>query len=286
MRDCRFERVLESAIYKETLGLFKSDSVYVDQANKWHIDKEGEGTLKVIRCCFYDCASRFGGAIQVYKANTTLDQCNFYQNRGKNGGATTIQDAVLINVTRCLYVRNEAKRFGDAHYDGHEETDTLFVRDCNYTMSHAREWIGSVRLQHNQGSLLNCVFHGVRAKEFGALWDYSHHPGKRSIKGCSFFNNSVEQHGACITVYHLHFTGTVEDCVFMNNRNGNALPGTALYLHSDRDIVTVVNCVFDEPKAKSMLVYFDDTSKIIDHGNRFSVDEKLSWETVLDDRCL
>lgn len=205
----------------------------------------------------------------LIKQKQSLKILFFFENYAKNSGAISIRDSTNAEIFNTQFAKNNAKRFGAMHVDGNNINNTEDIQKTNFTKNKAKIWIGGVQLQHNEGKLLECFFDGNFAPEYGALWDFGHLPGKRSIKFNVFLNNTSKRIGSWLSVYHNNYNGEVLDSVFIRNRNENKFLGGSIYLHLDSDIIFVKKCKFNQAEKESILVYFADTSKAIFSDNQF-----------------
>ncbi|KAK8893558.1 hypothetical protein M9Y10_021981 [Tritrichomonas musculus] len=205
----------------------------------------------------------------LIKQKQSLKILFFFENYAKNSGAISIRDSTNAEIFNTQFAKNNAKRFGAMHVDGNNINNTEDIQKTNFTKNKAKIWIGGVQLQHNEGKLLECFFDGNFAPEYGALWDFGHLPGKRSIKFNVFLNNTSKRIGSWLSVYHNNYNGEILDSVFIRNRNENKFLGGSIYLLLDSDIIFVKKCKFNQAEKESILVYFADTSKAILSDNQF-----------------
>jgi hypothetical protein len=268
-----FSSHLSSSVSVADLWPFADRASYRSIMNKWHIDRT-RIPIDIFDCCFAKCRFGSGGAVRVSYCDLLVSNCRFFECHAKNGGALSTESVSNITVESSLFLLNFAQRFGAVHFDGCNETDSCFVKSSNFSHNSADEFISAVRIQHNGGTFESCVFEGNQAGDYGPLWDYSHQPGFRTLRRLVFVNNSSVRKCPGFTIYHLHFDGLMEFSQFFENRNQDRSKGVAIYLHSDRDRLSVSNCVFDVGRDEAIWVFFEDTSavELSGEGNSFGAE--------------
>lgn len=260
---------------------FTKNPIYLNSSqSRWHTEYSQPRTIYIFGCFFSKCKSREGGAIHTEQSNVTIDSSRFIANAAKNSGAVSLADGPSGIIKNSLFQSNSAKRFGALHLDGHDNTNFGQIVLSNFTNNFAKVWIGCLRIQHNHGDITDCIFHKSHSQEFGAIWDYSHLPGKRHwVRDC-ILNNTADI-GSGITIYHLNHVGFMNNCIFQNNINGKYKRGNSIYLYSDNDHITLNNCIFDGSIDSQILVYFSDSSSVEGIDSNFFM-QNISYTCYID----
>ncbi|MBX7103172.1 MAG: right-handed parallel beta-helix repeat-containing protein [Gemmataceae bacterium] len=160
--------------------------------------KENEGTF-----------NSFGGAIQAYQSDVTLERCTFIDNNARTGGALYVYESSSLSMTDC-------KLAGNVAWD-----DSGFVG------------AGAVYVSKSNASFVRCTFADNRANRTGGGAVYiSQNPAPVSFLNCSFTNNGSE--GAGGAIYTRVAKGLVIDgCTFEANYATKGQGGAISFYASD-----------------------------------------------------
>ena len=199
-----------------------------------------------------------GGAIYV-SSSSTIENCNFINNKATDTGGGNMSGAVYLNagsvincsfmnntasyggavniygsgsVINCSFVHNTAYNTGGAIYMGSGP-----VVNCSFVHNTA-SYGGAVTLLYSSDSIVNCSFvHNTAYTIGGAIYTGS----GCVISNCNLENNSAEGYGGAVYISY----GSVVNCSFVNNA---ASEGGAVYIKSG----SVDNCSFENNSAYNM----------------------------------
>lgn len=250
-----------SSFLRRPITIEGTGEVYNDETYKRRKVVSGDKNVMFVQCTFQNCHEEkgHGGSLLTKQCSIVIDRCVFSKNTARYSGSADIGDAPTIVFNQSLITSSTAERFGAAHFDGHEISNTFYMNDCNITMNHAKRWIGGVRLQHNGGHLRFSSFIGNSAQVYGAIWDYGHSPAFREFSFLRIINNTASESGAGITGFHILYKASATNCTFAGNRNENGQRGRSIYLFADNSEFCVSHCTFDGPEEDELAGYHPDS---------------------------
>lgn len=245
---------------------------YTEKAFTSQKTKHGKKDVFFTRCTFINCRENKerGGGLWTHECRAMITHCKFEGNSAKFSGNAEITDAERIELNETQFLSGTAERFGGAHIDGHEPSNTANLLNTNFTGNRASKWIGGLRIQHNGGFIRFCYFEQNQGETYGAIWDYGHKPSLRLFDHIHVLNNTAN-YGAGITGFHLLYQARAQNCVFCGNRNKDGSGGRSLYLQADNAQIDVVECLFEGTRDEELAKYHPASHLVLVETNFSSV---------------
>ena len=229
-------------------------------------DFDNQNQIQIEFCSFSNCISlnQAGGALNIHRGNFSMSHCLFHGNRAKSSGSFEIGDCHCINISFISVEKSRAYRFGVGVVDGHNELDSSFISNSNFTNNQAEKCVGVIRIQHGSGLFKGSNFHNNTAPFSGCILTFTERPSFRSFYHCKFIENKANQQSAAITLYLMAFYGDANSCSFVNNENGSIL------VQSDSCSFDICECSFSGSEQKEIKIVFDTCDVSLDMGNIFN----------------
>lgn len=230
---------------------------------------ETKTDVSLVDCTFCNCtvANLRGGGACMKSCNCSIDHCRFEHCAAHASGALEVTNCPAVAINQSVFHSNTAFRYGAGQLDGKDPTSTLLLKDTNFTGNRAQRWIGALRLQHHNGTIEHCNFHDNSAHCFGTIFDFNTTPSSQLICFTTFTNNSAVEKSAAIDTFHILYTGTITDCLFMDSSSGTE-EGQSILIESDLAAVAITNCQFSGTREQEIAVVHS-TAKLTEHGNHF-----------------
>ncbi|MDR0900187.1 MAG: right-handed parallel beta-helix repeat-containing protein, partial [Methanobrevibacter sp.] len=160
-------------------------------------------TFKYVYFASGNSSTATGGAIRT-NSKITLQNCNFYNNKGESGAGVCIyEEAAGSSFTNCIFTSNTGIYLGSDEWVEGGALDThasrLTLRNCTFKSNTAISVGGAVNFANGTTGhqVINCVFSNNNAKSGGAirLSDFT----DLIIQNSNFTNNSASEGGALNT---------------------------------------------------------------------------------------
>jgi predicted outer membrane repeat protein len=173
------------------------------------------GTPTFEHCTFIENSD---SAVDDFFGDPVFNHCTFLRNTGSvYGGAIMTDNTVSPLILDCLFIDNEVTvSDGGAIMlltGGFPE-----VRRCVFLGNQANRFGGAITSAANNADISDCVFSGNSAEKGGGiqLWAF----GVRDIRNCTFHANTATQAGGGMYVIGTA-PFTVNSCIFWNNSDSS-----------------------------------------------------------------
>lgn len=204
-----------------------------------------------------------GGAIHVFEAKVTVENCSFSKNYGRNGGSLFTNNAKAeLTVKGCTFTEDYALNTGGSI---NNSNGTQMIENCTFTGCYNLGGTGGA-IHVNGASavqtLKNCVFNACEANRNNSYL-------KVDNKAC----------GGAISVQNANLD--ISGCTFDGNM-GSA--GSAMLLQSGDGLVRVTDCVFKNNKGASRGLIQTNGKAVLFMNNCQIFDNTLrtnQWGTVI-----
>ena len=237
-------------------------------------------TANITNCVFYNCSSGVGGAIYLHGTGLSEDRhsniinCVFIDCKATEYGGAIGSSQDYLNIENCEFYNNTAKRGGAIMVGGithgldgdNSEGHNNLLNGCSFFNNIASEEGGAVHITGDNNEAINCNFddnfahggngsaiyvHGANASVYDS--NFTNHDCARgtvyiygensTIQGSIFENNTASKGGA--GVYILGNNTILDDNVFTGNNA--TIHGGAIHTHGNNAIIS--NSVFTNNNA-------------------------------------
>ncbi len=204
-----------------------------------------------------------GGAIHVFEAKVTVENCLFSKNYGRNGGSLYSNNAEAeLTVKGCTFTEDYTYNTGGSI---NNSNGTQTIEDCTFTRCY--NMIGTGGAVHVNGAsavqtLKNCAFTACEAN-----------------RNNSYLKVDNKASGGAISVQNANLD--ISGCTFDGNM-GSA--GSAMLLQSGDGLVRVTDCVFKNNKGASRGLIQTNGKAVLFMNNCQIFDNTLrtnQWGTVI-----
>ena len=290
-------------------------------------------TANITNCVFYNCSSGVGGAIYLHGTGLTenhhsnIINCSFIDCKATEYGGAIGSSQDYLNIENCDFYNNSAKKGGAIMVGGithgldgdNSEGHNNLLNNCSFFNNIATEEGGAVHITGDNNEAINCVFddnfahsgngsaiyvYGVNASVYDS--NFTNHDCARgtvyiygensTIQGSFFENNTASKGGAGVYIFgnntfldnnvfngnnatihggaiHTHGNNAIiSNSVFTNN---NVLPnvtdksqglGGAIYIHGDNNLIYNSNFTGNTARNGSA-IYNNGDNFTIENGN-------------------
>lgn len=198
--------------------------------------------------------SQRGGCFRTSHSNLNISNCIFHENSAEIGGAFYALECFYLNLTKSLFIKNQAKYDGALMIDFLREQNSTNIVSCNVSSNAAKKWTGGIRIDRAGGNLTNSLFSHNSAEVSAGFFDYAWMPMHRDINYCFFLNNTANGRGGAYTCFHLMQSVSFLNCLFINNSCNLAF--NSISVQAFRNMVNVNACYFNGESDKEIGVLF------------------------------
>jgi hypothetical protein len=127
------------------------------------------GNPTVRNCIFRNCEGFDGGALSLYKSDSVIRNCQFYNNIANDAGGGIFVHTCDPTIEYCFFEGNWAKWGGGGLYN-HYAGPT--INNCTFILNSSNFWGGAVHNNHPESTpmLSNCTFAYNFAPSGGAMY--------------------------------------------------------------------------------------------------------------------
>jgi hypothetical protein len=263
--NCRFQRFLSTPLMFESGGSNVGlQSRTIRQNTEYY-----ERNVTIEKCHFLKCTGDKGGGFSSWRANVTIFDTVFEENKARVAGAAHILNSDYLFISRMLVTRNTAEYSGGFAGDTDLEGNFSDIDTINITFNHAEKWTGGFRMDHSGGNLVRGYFEGNSAAVCGAFFDFTWAPARRHITQCVFKNNTSVARGGAYTAFHILHGSLFTNDVFVQNRCERS--AYSISVESIDATVEVRDCTFDGPENEQISLRFPGESNLSVNGCDFEL---------------
>ena len=246
IKNCTFK--YNSAISTYDKDFFGGAIYYASKTSNQHIEN----------CVFANNSAHMGGVIYLQSSYSTILNCTFDSNYGRDNGRATGSTGSCIhlirgnnnNILNCNFLNNVA--ITSAAAINIVDDDGLYIFNCSFKNNSAGKAGGAIEWEDDgNGVISTCYFENNRVigsdgtSRGGAIF-------KQLLNGGSIINSKfVENSAATGSAIYSKGYFTIDNCTFLRNNAGSE---GAIAAQSKNLVIN--NSIFDKKKKKIMVLPF------------------------------